>query len=86
MIRISLHKKALIVFGSAISLIGILNAQNNIVLNISKAKDTISKDIYGHFAKTSDGASMEDFMLERAIQKFLIKMEYGLILLKLLKN
>ena len=46
-----MHKKALIVFGSAISLIGILNAQNNIVLNISKAKDTISKDIYGHFAE-----------------------------------
>src|SRR5436190_5538615 len=41
----------LTLFVSSIFLVAVLNAQNKIVLNSSIAKDTISKNIYGHFAE-----------------------------------
>lgn len=44
-------KKNLIFFIVAISLCNVLLAQNKVILDASKAKDTINKNIYGHFAE-----------------------------------
>jgi alpha-N-arabinofuranosidase len=46
-----MKKRRLIPVIAIILLSGVLNAQNKIVLNASKAKDTINKNIYGHFAE-----------------------------------
>ncbi|HKO80512.1 MAG TPA: alpha-L-arabinofuranosidase C-terminal domain-containing protein [Chitinophagaceae bacterium] len=46
-----MKKIRFILFGIAILLNTGLNAQNKIVLDASKAKDTISRHIYGHFAE-----------------------------------
>jgi alpha-L-arabinofuranosidase len=46
-----MKKKGVILFGAAVLLSTTLNAQNKIFLDVSKAKDTISKHIYGHFAE-----------------------------------
>lgn len=45
-------KKRNLLFVLAVAFAGkVLNAQNKIALDFSKAKDTISKNIYGHFAE-----------------------------------
>jgi alpha-N-arabinofuranosidase len=46
-----MKKSGFILISTAILLSNVLNAQNKIVLNVSKAKDTISRHIYGHFAE-----------------------------------
>src|SRR5580765_3281386 len=46
-----MEKNRLVLFITTIFFISALNAQNKIVLNSSIAKDTISKNIYGHFAE-----------------------------------
>jgi alpha-N-arabinofuranosidase len=46
-----MKKRGFILVSTAIFLSSLLNAQNKIVLNVSKAKDTINKNIYGHFAE-----------------------------------
>jgi alpha-L-arabinofuranosidase len=46
-----MKKRGFILASTAILLNSVSNAQNKIVLNVSKAKDTISKNIYGHFAE-----------------------------------
>src|SRR6478752_6007998 len=50
-IRITMEKNRLVLFITTTFFISALNAQNKIVLNSSIAKDTISKNIYGHFAE-----------------------------------
>ena len=50
-IRITMEKNRLVLFITTSFFISALNAQNKIVLNSSIAKDTISKNIYGHFAE-----------------------------------
>jgi alpha-L-arabinofuranosidase len=42
---------SLLMLGAALVFSTLSMAQNNIVLNVSKAKDTINKNIYGHFAE-----------------------------------
>src|SRR5262245_8639322 len=46
-------KTSKLCFWAAIALLAseTLHAQNKIVLNLSKARDTINKNIYGHFAE-----------------------------------
>ena len=46
-----MKKRGFIFISTAIVISGTLYAQNKIVLNVSNAKDTISKNIYGHFAE-----------------------------------
>jgi alpha-N-arabinofuranosidase len=46
-----MKKKGSVFFAVVIFFSAALNAQNKIVLNVSKARDTISKNIYGHFAE-----------------------------------
>lgn len=46
-----MKKKDLILVSAVLIVSNILNAQNQVVLNASAAKDTISKNIYGHFAE-----------------------------------
>ena len=46
-----MKKQTLLFFTNIIFLSTALHAQNKILLNPSKAKDTISKNIYGHFAE-----------------------------------
>src|SRR6478752_2627250 len=50
-IRITMEKNRLVLFITTTFFISALNAKNKIVLNSSIAKDTISKNIYGHFAE-----------------------------------
>lgn len=44
-------KKTLLVFTGALLLTGFLSAQNKVIIDASRAKDTINKNIYGHFAE-----------------------------------
>jgi alpha-N-arabinofuranosidase len=49
--KVKMQKRKLIFVSTAVLLSMGLNAQNKIVLDVSKAKDTINKNIYGHFAE-----------------------------------
>ena len=46
-----MNKRQSILIGIGIFMSTALNAQNKVVIDISKAKDTINKNIYGHFAE-----------------------------------
>ncbi len=46
-----MQKKKFLFVSAVIFAVNILNAQNRIVLDASKAKDTINKNIYGHFSE-----------------------------------
>jgi len=62
------------------------NAQNKIVLHTAKVKDTISKNIYGHFAEHLGHGIYGGFYVGITKKKVPIKTEVGFVVLEPLKK
>jgi alpha-N-arabinofuranosidase len=68
-----MQKIKFILVSIIIFLSSVVNAQNKIVLDLSKARDTISRHIYGHFAEHLGRCIYDGFYVGKAIKQSRIK-------------